>query len=156
MTSFTLNEEAARDWVTSLIVTYELADLNTSHDLSVPTSIPQIGMDWQPREPGQEDTIASLVRCAQDQPGILTSAEETEVSIEFVDDGDDWSYHFLLHVRAPVSITLASPPKEVRQIAKDSAFGVDAAIEVLRETTRAAEALRERLDAFVEAAAREP
>ncbi|WP_329242791.1 hypothetical protein OG417_44740 [Actinoallomurus sp. NBC_01490] len=156
MTSFTLNEEAARDWVTSLIVTYELADLNTSRDLSVSTSMPQIGMDWQPREPGQEDTIASLVRCAQDQPGILMSAEEVEVAIEFVDDGDDWSYHFLLHVRAPVSVTLASPPKEVRHITEDSAFGVDAAIEVLREATQTAEALRERLGAFVEAAAREP
>lgn len=155
MTSFTLNEEAARDWVTSLIMTYELADLHTSHYLPASTAMPQLGMDWQPREPGQEDTIASLVRCAQNQSGILVPAENAEVAIEFVDDGDDWSYHFLLHVRAPVSVTLTSPPKEVRQIGENSAFGVDAAIGILREATQTAEALRERLDAFVEAIIRD-
>src|SRR5690349_1678528 len=115
MTSFMLNEEAARDWVTGLIVAYEFADLNTNLDLSASVSLPQIGMNWQPREPGQEDTIADLIRRSQHQPDILTPAENTEVEIEFVDDGDDWSYHFLLHVRAPVPVTLTSAPKEVRR-----------------------------------------
>jgi hypothetical protein len=154
MTSFILNEEAARAWVRSLITAYELADVNGDADGSASVSMPQIGMDWRPREPGQEDAVASLVCCAQVQPGILVSAENAEVAMEFVDDGDDWSYRFLLHVRAPVPVTLVSPPKEVHRIGDDSAFGVDAAVGILREAALVAEDLRERLEAFVEATAR--
>jgi hypothetical protein len=111
-------------------------------------------MDWRPREPGQEDAVASLVRCAQVQTGILVPAENAEVALEFVDDGDDWSYRFLLHVRAPVPVTLVSPPREVHRIGEDSASGIDAAVGILREAALVAGDLRERLDAFAEAAAR--
>lgn len=155
MTSFTLNEEAAREWVTGLIMTRELAYPDSCRDLSASTAMPQLGMDWLPREPGQEDTIASLVRCAQTQPGVLTAADDAEVAIEFVDDGDDWSYHFLLHIRVPAPVTLASPHKEVRQIGQDAVFGIEAAIGILREATRTAAALRRQLDAFVEAVTRD-
>lgn len=155
MTSFILNEEAARDWVTSLIVAYGLADLDISLDLSRADPTPNIGLDWQPREPGQEDAVADLIRRAEHQPGVLVPAESAEVAIEFVDDGDDWSYHFLLHVRAPVPVTLTSTPKEVRWIGDDSTFGVDAAIGILRETAQAANALLEQLNAFVKATVRD-
>jgi|SRR3569833_80319 len=151
MTSFILNEEAARDWVTSLIMTNELADL----DLSVSEPMPQLGMDWQPRQPGQEDAIVDLIQRVQRQPGVLAPAENAEVAIEFVDDGDDWSYHFLLYVRAPVPVTLTSTPKEVRRIGDDSTFGVEAAIGILREATKAADALLEQLNAFVKATPRD-
>ncbi|GLY82324.1 hypothetical protein Airi02_002560 [Actinoallomurus iriomotensis] len=158
MTSFRLDEEAARDWVTGLIIAYELAGLNGGDDDfdfdSDFASTPQLGMDWRPREPGQEDAVAALVRCAQKQPGILVPAQNAEVAIEFVDDGDDWSYRFLFHVRAPVPVTLISPPREVYRIGEDRAFGVDAAIGVLREAASAAAALQERLEAFVEASTR--
>lgn len=154
MTTFTLNEEAARDWVTSLVMAYELAEMNGGADDPVAVSMPQIGMDWHPREPGQEDAVASLVRCAQVQTGILVPAENAEVALEFVDDGDDWSYRFLLHVRAPVPVTLVSPPREVHRIGEDSASGVDAAVAILREAALVAGDLRERLESFAEAVAR--
>lgn len=154
MTSFILNEGAARAWVRSLITAYELADMIGDADGPASVSMPQIGMDWRPREPGQEDAVASLVRCAQDQAGILVPAENTEVALEFVDDGDDWSYRFMLHVRAPVPVTLASPPREVHRIGEDAAFGVDAAVGILREAALVAGDLRKRLEAFVEASAR--
>jgi len=155
MTSFTLNEEAARDWVTSLIVAYELADLDTGPELSGADPMPNIGLAWRPREPGQEDAVADLVRRAQHQSGVLAAAESAEVAIMFVDDGDDWSYHFLLHVRSPVPVTLAFTPKEVCRIGDDSAIGLDAAIGILREATQTANALLEQLNAFVKATVRD-
>jgi hypothetical protein len=153
MTPFTLNEEAARDWVTNLILAFELTDVDPGADGSAAGPMPPIGMDWSPREPGQEDAVASLVRCAQAQK-VLVSARNTEVALEFVDDGDDWSYRFLLHVRAPVPVTLASSPREVHRIGEDSVIGVDAAVGILREAALVAGDLWERLEAFVEAAVR--
>ena len=155
MASFILDEEAARDWVTSLIVAYELADLDASMSLPVAKSAPQLGMDWRPREPGQEDVVSALICQAQRQPGVLTHPENAEVSIEFVDDGDDWCYHFLLHISAPVPVTLTSAPKEVSRLGDDSTFGVDAAVGILREAVQTADELLERLNAFVKAATRE-
>ncbi|MFB9834838.1 hypothetical protein [Actinoallomurus acaciae] len=138
----------------SLITAYELAAMNGDPGGPASVSLPQIGMDWRPREPGQEDAVASLVRCAQDQAGILVPAADTEVALEFVDDGDDWSYRFILHVRAPVPVTLASPPREVHRIGEDAVFGVDAAVGVLREAALVAGDLRRQLAAFAEAYAR--
>lgn len=52
MTSFILNEEAARGWVTSLVMAYELADLDTGINRPMLESIPLVGLGWEPREPG--------------------------------------------------------------------------------------------------------
>lgn len=155
MASFILDEEAARDWVTSLVVAYELADLDASMSIPETGSALQLGMDWQPREPGQEDVVSALIRQAQRQPGVLAHPENAQVAIEFLDDGDDWCYHFLLHISAPVAVTLTSAPKEVGHLGDDLAFGVDAAVGVLREAVQTADELLERLNAFVKAATRE-
>jgi hypothetical protein len=155
MTSFILNEEAARDWVTSLIMAHELADLDTNVNLPALEPMPQLGLGWQPREPGQEDTVAALIRHAHHQPGVLTRPEQAKVAIEFVDDGDDWCYHFLLDISAPIPVTLTSTPKEVRRLGDDFTFAVDAAIGILREATQTADTLLEQLNAFVKAATRE-
>lgn len=152
MTSLILNEDAARDWVTSLIVAHELTDIDTQ--LSMREPLPQFGLDWQPREPGQEDSVAALISQAHHQPGVLAHPEHTEVAIEFVDDGDDWSYHFLLEISAPIPVTLTSMPQEVRRIGDDSTFGVNAAIGILREATQTSNMLADRLNAFVKAVSR--
>jgi hypothetical protein len=155
MASFILNEGVARDWVTSLVVAYELADLDASMSIPQTESALQFGMDWRPREPGQEDVVSALICQAQRQPGVLARPENAQVAVEFVDDGDDWCYHFLLHINAPVSVTLASVPKEVSRLGDDFAFGVDAAVEILREAVQTADELLERLNAFVKATIRE-
>lgn len=151
MSAFTLDEEAARDWVANLIVTHELADLDGS---PVPDALPRITLDWRPREPGQEDAVASLIRHAVRRPGVLVRPENADVTIQFVDDGDDWSYHILLCVGPPAPLTLAGVPNQVRCLGEDAAFGVDAAIGVLREVARTAETLLGQLHAFVDATVR--
>jgi hypothetical protein len=155
MRSFILHEEAARDWVTSLIVAYELTDLDMGTSLNTLGRMPQLGMAWQPREPGQEDIISALIHDAHHQPDVLTHPEHAETAIEFLDDGDDWSYHFLLEVTAPPPVTLTSRPRQIQQLGDDSAFGVNAAIGILREAAQTANALLDQLNAFI-AGTREP
>lgn len=155
MKSFTLNEGIARDWVTNIIVAHELSDLENSVNSEQSGLLPQLDLAWQPREPGQEDVISSLIRCAHHQPGVLIRPENVETAIEFVDDGDDWAYRFLLRISAPAPVTLASQTAEVRRLGDDSTWGIDAAIGILRETVQAADALLGQLDAFVAAMTRD-
>jgi hypothetical protein len=154
MKPFTLNEDIARDWVTNIIVAHELSDLENSASSEQLGPLPQLDLAWQPREPGQEDVISSLINCAHHQPGVLTRPENAETAIEFVDDGDDWAYRFLLRISAPAPVTLASPTAEVCRLGDDSTWGIDAAIGILREAVQAADALLGQLDAFVAAATR--
>ncbi len=154
MASFILNEDAARDWVISLIMANELADLDTSVAVAL-EKIPQLSLDWRPWEPGQEDAVAALIGCANHQPGVLARPEHADVAIELVDDGDDWCYHFLLRINAPAPVTLASRSREVRRLGDKSTFGVGAALGILRESAQAADALLEQLNAFVKAIIRE-
>lgn len=155
MKSFTLNEDVARAWVTNIIVAHELSDLENSVDSEQPGPLPQLDLAWQPREPGQEDAISSLIHRAHHQPDVLTRPENAETAIEFVDDGDDWAYRFLLRISAPAPVTLASPTTEVLRLGDDSTWGIDAAIGILRETVQAADALLGQLDAFVAATTRD-
>lgn len=85
----------------------------------------------------------------------MSHPQHADVAIEFVDDGDDWCYHFLLNLTAPVPVTLSSTPKEVGKLGDDSTFGVDAAVGILREAAQTADRLLERLKEFVKAATRE-
>lgn len=150
MTAFILNEETARDWVTSLVMAYELTCLDNGINRPTLEPPPQLSLDWRPREPGQEDTTAALIRQAHHQ-GVFARPEHAGVAIQFVDDGDDWCYHFLLDISAPTPVTLSSEPKAVNLLGDDSTFGVDAAMGILREAAQTADDLLKRLNAFVEA-----
>lgn len=154
MKLFTLNEDIARDWATDIIVANEFAGLEDSIDSAQAEPLSQLHLAWRPREPGQEDVISSLIHCAHHQPDVLTHPENAETAIEFVDDGDDWAYRFLLRISDPAPVTLASPTAEVCRIGDNSTWGIDAAIGILREAVQAANVLLGQLDAFVAAATR--
>jgi hypothetical protein len=154
MKSFSLNEDITRDWVTNIIVAHELSDLENGANSEQSRPLPQLGLAWQPREPGQEDVISSLIHCAHHQPGVLTRPGNAEIAIEFVDDGNDWAYRFLLEISAPAPVTLASPTAEACRLGDDSTCGIDAAIGILHETAQTANALLGQLDAFVAATIR--
>jgi hypothetical protein len=61
MKPFLLNENVARDWVTNIIVAHELSDLDNNINSEQPGPLPHLDLAWQPREPGQEDVISSLI-----------------------------------------------------------------------------------------------
>lgn len=148
MTSFILNEEEARDWITTLIMAHELSGL---HDANLgPQNLgPSLPMNWQPREPGQEDAVSALIHHAQHRSGVLAHSEHAEIAIQYLDDGNDWSYQFLLEVSDPSPITLVSTPKEVLHLGDDSATGINAAISILCEAAYTANMLETQLGAFV-------
>ncbi|TDB91169.1 hypothetical protein E1264_02435 [Actinomadura sp. KC216] len=151
MKPFTLNEEAAREWLSELVVAHELADLDDPGENRGARIGPQVHLAWQPREPGQEDAVSCLIEQAHDQKDVLSNSEHATTAIEFIDDGNDWCYRFLLHVSAPVAVTLAGPAMEVGQLGEDAVCGVDAALGILREAQQSANSLLRQLNAFVTA-----
>lgn len=155
MNLFSLNEEAAREWLTELVMAHELADLDDPHGTQKGGMEPQIHLAWQPRDPGQEDVVSCLIEQAHDQREVLFHPEHAATDIEFIDDGNDWCYRFLLRIDTPVSVTLASPAREVTHLGDDSVYGVEAAIGVLRETEQSANTLFGQLNGFVAAMIRD-
>jgi hypothetical protein len=149
---FSLNRDIARDWVEDVIVAHEMSDLCQSGDA---VRMLQLDLAWQPRDPGQEDRVSSLISLAHHQPGLFRRPDEAEAVIEFVDDGDDWAYRYLLQITAPTPVILASPTREARCIGDDSVRGIEAAIGILQETAQAADALLRQIGAFVTAVTRE-
>ncbi|TDB89150.1 hypothetical protein E1264_09265 [Actinomadura sp. KC216] len=151
MKDFALNEKVARDWLTELAVAHELAGLDCPSGNRDGGAGPQVHLAWQPREPGQEDVVSRLIEGAHEQTDVLSHSEHAAVGIEFIDDGNDWCYRFLLHIISPVSVTLAAPATEVAQLGDDSVYGVEAAISILREAQRSANSLLGQLQGFVAA-----
>ncbi|MFI0483529.1 hypothetical protein [Actinomadura sp. 9N215] len=64
------------------IVSHEMGDLT---DLGS-TELPPIGMVWQPRDVGEEDTAFLLIRGAQ-EADVIARPEHMQLDFEFIDDG---------------------------------------------------------------------
>ena len=141
MTGFTLNPDLANDWLIEIVFDSELGRGSLAH--------PVITMDWDPREPGQEDNIRRLLRLAQHDTAAVSTPSHMDVDIEPVDDGDDWGYRFLLEVRSPSPLTLASPARPISELGQDHTRGISAAIAVLAEAVQMANHLLGQLNAYI-------
>lgn len=152
MEPFIVNEETAREWLTRVMVASELGDLAPDYATS-PQAERCIDLAWRPRDPGQEDAVSWLIARAQEQAGVVSHPDGAEVSIGYVDDGDDWCYQLFLTVNSPLLLMLAAPPREISLLGGDAqSSGIDAAIAVLREAMQAGNVLVEQLTAFISAA----
>lgn len=153
MGSFVLNEEMAREWLTRIVVASELGDHAPDHILS-PEKENYIGIAWRPRDPGQEAAVAVLITQAQ-EIGVVSHFDGAEISIGYVDDGNDWCYQFFLTFNSPLVLTLAAQPREMSFLGGDAvSSGVDAAIAVLEEAVAIGNMLAGQLADFISAATR--
>lgn len=153
MGPFVLNEQIAREWLTRMMLAGELGDLAPDYATS-PETETYIGLAWRPRDPGQEDAVAWLIGQAQ-EAGVVFHPDWAEVSIGYVDDGNDWCYQFFLTVNSPLTLTLAAQPREMSLLGGDAvSSGVNAAIAVLQEAVEVGNVLVGQLTAFISATTR--
>jgi hypothetical protein len=137
---FHLDDDSARGWVTRAILTHELGDLDNSTAL---TDLPPISMDWQPGDPGQEQTIIDLLHAAQRENGPLAHPAHGVIELDYADDGDDGCLRLLVRLTEPAPLTLAGPAYPIRTLCAQ-ARGADAALLLLHHTvTEANELLRQ-------------
>ncbi|MEU6379258.1 hypothetical protein [Streptomyces sp. NPDC046909] len=111
---------------------------------------PPIGMAWRPTDPGEEDGAFLLVRTAQ-AAGLVTSTEGMTITFEFIDDGDEGVFRWLLDVIAPTPLKLASVSEAMAVLVEPEVSGVPAAMAVLREAVRRANLLVQQLSDYVAA-----
>jgi hypothetical protein len=150
MEPFILHEEEARDWLTDLVVAHEVG-IGFGDESPVPSAdSPPIAMVWRPRDPGEEDSVFLLIRAAQDA-GVVTSPEETIISFEFIDDGDEGVFRWLLDIVTPTPLKLATMSEAMAALGEPQASGVEAAIAILREAVQAANLLVQQLSDYVAA-----
>jgi hypothetical protein len=131
MSRFKMDENAARDWLISAIVSREMEEFDSGIASS---RLPPIGLAWIPIAVGEEDTPSLLIRAAQ-EAGVLSCPPDMELRFELADDGDEGVYRFLLDVTAPAMLTVASRGKNMRELAPNEVIGLEAAIRILREAT---------------------
>lgn len=164
--TYFLDEEAAQNWLTGLIVAVEMSDLGDGGDASFSAGVsatgtgaemdpfapqdvatPLIGLGWDPRAPGQEDTTSLLVQQAQ-RTGALIGPSHSWIAIQYVDDGDDWAFQWLLCFAEPAQLTVASKPYAIARLGGGHNYGIDAACAILHEAVEAANTLRGQVAAF--------
>jgi hypothetical protein len=97
MQPFTLDDERARAWLTELIVAWEVCESSPGGDYGWSPKSPTIDLAWEPREAGQEDSVYLLVGAAQ-QDGILNRPDGAAIEFEYLDDGLDGAYRWLLKI----------------------------------------------------------
>ncbi|MFC4463993.1 hypothetical protein ACFPH6_05350 [Streptomyces xiangluensis] len=152
MDPFVLHEEAARVWLAELVVAYEV-DASFGGDVSArgADSSP-IGMVWDPRQPGGEDGVSLLVTAAQGA-GMVGKPEEMTITFEFVDDGDEGVYRWLLDIVAPKPLKVATLSEALGALGEPEVHrvGIEAAVAILREAVQAANHLVHQLSDYVEA-----
>lgn len=142
MTPFLLREDQVKTWLTELIVARELHD---AFDGAAPSAhAPPIGMAWHHGAVGEEDPAVLLVKAAQ-QAGLLAGPPGAELRLEYLDDGGEGYYRFLLDVPHPAPLTLASPPQGVQDLADPGASAPDAALMILRCAAAAGQRLLDQL-----------
>jgi hypothetical protein len=124
--AYVVEEDIARRWLADLIVAAEMDEL----------------------EPFTGDVAAPLIRQAQHPVGALAGPPHTHVTVQYIDDGDDWAYQHLLHFAAPAPLTVAARPLPVTRLGGGHGYGLDAALAVLREAAETANDLLHRLAAF--------
>lgn len=139
MDPFILHEEAARAGVTELVVAYEV-DASFGGDVSEHSAdSPPIGMAWDPWQPGEEDGVSLLLKAAQ-PVGVIGNPEEMTITFEFVDDGDEGVYRWLLDIADPSPLTVATLSEAMAVLGEPDLHraGIEAAVAILREAVRAA------------------
>lgn len=152
MDPFTLDEEAARAWLTELVVAYEV-DASFGGDVfEYSADSPPIGMAWDPRQPGEEDGVTLLVKAAQ-AAGVIGSPEEMTITFEFVDDGDEGVYRWLLDITAPSPLKVATLSEAMAVLGEPDLHraGIEAAVAILREAVQEANHLVHQLSDYIEA-----
>jgi hypothetical protein len=149
---FVLHEETARAWLTELVVAYEV-DASFGGDVSVHSAdSPPIGMAWNPRQPGEEDGAYLLAKAAQ-TAGVVGKPEEMTITFDFVDDGGEGVYRWLLDIAAPSPLKLATLTEAMAVLGEPELHraGIDAAVAILREAVQSANHLVHQLSDYVEA-----
>lgn len=152
MDPFTLHEEAARAWLTELVVAYEV-DASFGGDVSeCSADSPPLGMAWDPRQPGEEDGVTLLVKAAQ-AAGVIGNPEEMTITFEFVDDGDEGVYRWLLDIADPSPLKVSTPSEAMAVLGEPDLHraGIEAAVAILREAVQAANHLVHQLSDYIEA-----
>ncbi|MGA5506894.1 hypothetical protein [Streptomyces umbrinus] len=152
MDPFVLHEEAARAWLTELVVAYEV-DASFGGDACAHSAdSPPIGMAWDPRQLGEEDGVFLLVKAAQGA-GMIGKPEEMTVTFEYVEDGGDGVYRWLLDIVDPSPLKVATLTEAMAVLGEPDFHraGIEAAVAILREAVRAANHLVHQLSDYVEA-----
>ncbi|MEX3102054.1 MULTISPECIES: hypothetical protein [unclassified Streptomyces] len=144
---FTLNEEKASDWLTDLVVSWEIA---LAFDEDWDDTLPAIDPDWNPLEPGEADTVYHLVRAAQ-HSGMITSPQDALITFEAIGDGHGGVFHWFLDFREPTPLRLATLAEAMDRLGDSETYGVDAAMAVLRDAVEAANLLAQRLSDHITA-----
>ncbi|MFJ6901546.1 hypothetical protein [Streptomyces hokutonensis] len=152
MDPFVLNEEAGRVWLTELVVAYEVDVSFGGDSVLVSPDSPLIGMAWSPREPGEEDGAFLLVKGAQ-AAQVIGKPKEMTVTFEFVGDGEEGVYRWLLDISAPSPLKLATLTEPMAVLGEPAPDGtsVETAIAILREAVQQANHLVHQLSDYVEA-----
>ncbi|WP_405956932.1 hypothetical protein [Streptomyces phaeochromogenes] len=152
MDPFVFHEEAARAWLTELVVAYEV-DASFGGDASVHSAdSPPIGMAWDPQQLGEEDGVSLLVKAAQGT-GMVGRPEGMTVTFEFVGDGDEGVYRWLLDILDPSPLKVATLSESMAVLGEPDLHqaGIEAAVAILREAVQAANHLVHQLSDYVEA-----
>jgi hypothetical protein len=147
---FRLNEDLARAWLTELIIRWEVGETLDTDGAAWRPQDPPIGLAWAPHDPGQEDTVFLLVRAAQGSD-YATGPQGASVGFEYIDDGDDGVYRWLLDIASPKPLTLATQPAAMAALGEAGALGIEAALAVLQEAVQAANLLVQQLSDYITA-----
>ncbi|MFF1679468.1 hypothetical protein ACFVYG_25975 [Streptomyces sp. NPDC058256] len=140
----------ARNWLTELVVAHEVG-MGFGEDSPVrsPNS-PSIGMVWGPRDPGEEDSVFLLVRAAQ-EASMVTNPDETTITFEYIEDGDQGVFRWFVDIVAPTPLKVATTSEAMAVLGEPQTFGVDAAMAILRDAVQAANLLIQQLSDYVAA-----
>lgn len=149
MTRFTLNEREASEWLTRVVVANELGECDP--DPPTDAGVPPVTMTWRPRDVGEEDGTFLLVRGAQ-ETGVLHGPPGADLDFEYIDDGDDGYYRYILRLNEPRPLVIASHPEEMRHLGDPDAAGINAAMAILAEAQDIANRLLNELAAYIAAA----
>ena len=152
MDLFVLNEEAARAWLTELVVAYEVDASFGGDSVLVSPDSPLIGMAWSLRQPGEEDGAFLLVKGAQ-AVRVIDKPKEMTIAFEFVDDGDEGAYRWLLNISAPSPLKLVTLTEAMAVLGEPApgGTGVEIGIAILRAAVQQANHLIHQLSDYVDA-----
>ena len=145
---FTLDEARARTWLRHAVAAC-MTDLYGDEppaDLGPRPAgeLPEIGNDWNPVSPGEEDEVFQLVRRAVDSNIIGKPAGDIDLDFEYVADSDGGYYYFL--VRLGWKLKLATHAYEMRKLGRPAATGIEAALAILDEAVTSANSVLDALD----------
>ena len=168
---FTWDEAQARAWLEPLVSAYAAHEAFWAGDgeepaaeLSRQAQKLEIGRDWIPAFVGGEDSVAWLVRYAQDE-GIISApavppfpgrerglaGNEWNLSVEWGSSEHSGGYWF--RITAGETIRLVTGTREWRELGQPDATGVDAAVAVLAEAVRSVNEVLAGLDEYARAQA---